>query len=127
MDKKERNTYDITEDASLGTVQVADEVVAVIAGLAATEVDGVDSVAGNISAEIMSKAGVKNLSRGVKIDIKDRVVSVDVSLVMKYGFNIPETCSKVQEKIKATVENMTGLKVENVNIRITGVDMNTGK
>ena len=124
--EKERNTYDITEDNSLGTVQIADEVVAVIAGLAAIEVDGVAGMAGT-AAELMNRVGVKNVAKGVKLSITDRKVSVDISLIMKGGYNIPETSAKVQDKIKGTVENMTGLTVENVNIRIAGVDMKTGK
>lgn len=123
-EKETRNTYDITEDSSLGSVQIADEVVAVIVGLAATEVDGVAAMAGNITNEIMSKVGVNNLAKGVKIEINDKKVSVDVNLLMKYGYNIPETSAKVQDKIKATVENMTGLEVVNINIRIAGVDIN---
>lgn len=126
MEKETRNTYDITEDNSLGTVQIADEVVAVIAGLAAIEVEGVAGMVGNV-AEIMGKVGVKNIAKGVKIAIKDKKVSVDISIIMCGGYNIPETSAKVQDKVKATVENMTGLTVENVNIRIAGVDMKTGK
>lgn len=126
MEKEVRNTYDITVDNSLGTVQIADEVVAVIAGLAASEVEGVAGMVGNM-AEFMGKVGVKNIAKGVKISINDKKVSVDVSIVMCGGYNIPETSAKVQDKIKATVENMTGLTVENVNIRIAGVDMKTGK
>lgn len=126
MEKEVRNTYDITEDNSLGTVQIADEVVAAIAGLAASEVEGVAGMVGNV-AELMGKVGVKNIAKGVKIAIKDKKVSVDVSIIMCVGYNIPETSAKVQDKVKATVENMTGLTVENVNIRIAGVDMKTGK
>lgn len=126
MEKETRNTYDITEDNSLGTVQIADEVVAVIAGLAAIEVEGVAGMVGNV-AEIMGKVGVKNIAKGVKIAIKDKKVSADISIIMCGGYNIPETSAKVQDKVKATVENMTGLTVENVNIRIAGVDMKTGK
>ena len=107
----------------IGTVQIADEVVAVIVGIAATEVDGVAALDGNITNEIMSKVGIKNIANGVKIDIKDNKVAADVRLIVEYGYNIPATCAKVQEKIKNTVENMTGLKVTDANVRITGVNV----
>ena len=93
-----RNTYTIYDDNTVGTVQIADEVVAIIAGLAATEVDGVSSMAGNITNELVGKLGMKNLSRGVKVEVLDGVVSVRLALNIKYGYNIPETSQKVQEK-----------------------------
>ncbi|MBQ0028224.1 MAG: Asp23/Gls24 family envelope stress response protein [Lachnospiraceae bacterium] len=124
MDNK---VYTINGEESIGTVQIADDVVAVIAGLAATEVEGVSSMAGNISNDIMNKMGYKSLTKGVKTDIVDGKVKIEMSLTMSYGYNIPATCSKVQEKIKTTIENMTGLEVTDVNIRIAGVDMQKGQ
>ena len=118
-----RNTYVLQGDENVGSVQIADDVVAVIAGLAATEVDGVSAMAGNITNELMSKVGVKNLAKGVKVEIYNTNVKVDLAVMMDYGYNIPTTCSKVQEKVKTTIENMTGLTVTDVNIRIAGVDM----
>lgn len=105
----------------IGSVQIADEVVAVIVGLAATEVDGVAAMGDDITSDIMSKVGIKNLAKGVKIAIEDMKVSVEVKLTVEYGYNIPATCAKVQEKVKNTVENMTGLSVTDVDVRITGV------
>lgn len=118
-----RNTYMIHSDGNLGEVQIADEVVTIIAGLAATEVEGVASMAGNITNELVGKLGMKNLSKGVKADIIDHNVSVELALNLKYGYNIPETSEKVQERVKTAIENMTGLKVIDVNIRIAGVEM----
>lgn len=92
-----RNTYMIHADGNLGEVQIADEVVTIIAGLAATEVEGVASMAGNITNELVSKLGMKNLSKGVKAEIVDNNVSVDLALNLKYGYNIPETSEKVQD------------------------------
>ena len=94
-----------------------------IAGLAATEVEGVVSMSGNISKELMSKMGVKNLAKGVKVDVFNKTVKVDLSLIVAYGYNIPAVSQKVQEKVKSTVENMTGLEVTDVNVRISGVNM----
>lgn len=119
----EQNTYVLQEEDELGTVKIADDVVAVIAGLAATEVEGVVSMSGNISKELMSKMGVKNLAKGVKVDVFNKTVKVDLSLIVAYGYNIPAVSQKVQEKVKSTVENMTGLEVTDVNVRISGVNM----
>ena len=109
---QKRNTYTIYDDEGIGTVQIADEVVAIIAGLAATEV---------------SKLGMKNLSKGVKVDVLDGVVCVDLALNLKYGYEIPATCKNVQEKVKTAIENMTGLEVSDVNVAIAGVNMEQTK
>ena len=120
---QKRNTYTIYDDEGIGTVQIADEVVAIIAGLAATEVEGVDSMAGNITNELVGKLGMKNLSKGVKVDVTEEHVSVDLSLNMKYGYNIPDVSEKVQDRVKTAIENMTGLHVLDVNIKIASVNM----
>ena len=122
-----RNTYTIYDDNMVGTVQIADEVVAIIAGLAATEVEGVVSMAGNITNDIVGKLGMKNLSRGVKVEVLEGVVSVRLALNIRYGYSIPETSQKVQEKVKAAIENMTGLEVADVNISITDVVLDQTK
>ena len=106
-----RNTHKLYEKEMMGEVRIADEVVAIIAGLAATEVDGVDSMAGNITNELVGKLGMKNLSKGVKVDVTEEHVSVDVS-------------ERVQDRVKSAIENMTGLTVLDVNIRIAGVNIN---
>ena len=121
--KDEKNTQSEYEKNMTGEVKIADEVVAIIAGLAATEVSGVDSMAGNITNELVGKMGMKNLSKGVKVDVTEEHVSVDLSLNMKYGYNIPKVSEMVQEKVKSAIENMTGLTVLDVNIKIAGVNL----
>ena len=123
MAKDERNTYTIQNDASLGEVKIADEVVAIIAALASTEVEGVASMAGNITNEVIGKLGIKNLSKGVKVDVLEGVVTVSLALNLKYNYNIMDVTGKVQEKVKNAVENMTGLEVADVNIKVAGVEM----
>ena len=118
-----RSTHKVYEKDKLGEVQIADEVVAIIAGLAATEVDGVDSMAGNITNELVGKLGMKNLSKGVKVDVTEDHVSVDPSLNLTYGYNIPEVSEAVQDRVKSAIENMTGLSVLDINIKIAGVNM----
>ena len=123
MAKDERNIYTIQDDSSMGEVKIADEVVAIIAALAATEVEGVASMAGNITNELISRLGMKNLSKGVKVDVLEGVVTVSLALNMKYNYSIMDVSAKVQEKVKSAVENMTGLEVSGVNVRIADVDM----
>lgn len=118
---EERNTYKIYEGGNIGEVQIADDVVASIAGLAATEVKGVISLAGGVTAELISKLGMKKLSKGVKVTVEEGNVNVSVAINVEFGSNIPEVSSKVQEKVKTTVENMTGLSVIGVNVKVLGI------
>lgn len=118
-----RSTHTLYEKEKIGQVQIADEVVAIIAGLAATEVEGVASMAGNITNELVGRLGMKNLSKGVKVEITEDHVSVDLALNIRFGCSIPKVCEKVQEKVRGAIENMTGLTVLDVNIRIAGVNM----
>lgn len=120
---EKRNTYKIHESGENGDVKIADNVVAIIAGLAATEIKGVASMAGNITNELVAKLGMKNLSKGVKVDVQEGVVTVALNLNIEYGYNIYETSKTVQEKVKSAIENMTGLDVADVHIRIAGVVM----
>lgn len=118
-----RISHKVYEKDQIGEVQIADEVVAIIAGLAATEVEGVDSMAGNITNELVGKLGMKNLSKGVKVEVSEEHVSVDLSLNMKYGYSLPAVSEKVQERVRTAIETMTGLTVLEVNIKIAGVNM----
>lgn len=123
MAKDERNIYTIQNDASKGEIKIADEVVAIIAALAATEVEGVASMAGNITNELIGKLGMKNLSKGVKVDVLEGIVTVSLALNLKYNYSIVEVSARVQEKFKNAIENMTGLEVADVNIKVAGVEM----
>lgn len=123
MAKDERNIYTIQNDASKGEIKIADEVVAIIAALAATEVEGVASMAGNITNELIGKLGMKNLSKGVKVDVLEGIVTVSLALNLKYNYSIVEVSARVQEKVKNAIENMTGLEVADVNIKVSGVEM----
>lgn len=128
MSKEEkRGIHMIHADGQLGEVQIADEVVATIAGLAATEVEGVSSMAGNITNELIGKLGVKNLSKGVKVLVSDQSVDVDLALNIDYGYSIMKVSERVQDRVKSAIENMTGLEVSMVNIRIVNVNMDKAK
>ncbi len=111
------------EHSDIGEVQIANEVVSSIAGISASEVEGVESMAGGITNEIADKLGMKNLSKGVKVSVDGGEVSVDIAINMKYGYSIPKTSAKVQEKVSQAINAMTGLDVETVNVRIAGVSL----
>ena len=121
-----RKSLKIKED-KIGVIRVADDVVSIIAGLAATEVEGVGSMAGNITNEIVAKTGIKNLSKGVHVDVIDGIVTVDLDLNIKYGYAIPEVSGNVQERVRTAIETMTGLTVGTINVRIASVDMGDNK
>lgn len=123
----QNNSYTMETSGKIGEVKIADDVVATIAGLAATEVEGVAAMSGNLTNEIVGKLGMKNLSKGVKIEVIDKAVTADLSITMKYGYSIPKTSKTVQDKVKTAIENMTGLTVSEVNIRIVGVDIENTK
>lgn len=115
------------EKRNIGEVKIASDVVAVIAGLAANEVEGVYSMAGNITNELISRLGMKKLSKGVKVTMSEGFVHVDMMVNMKYGYSIPEVSRQVQEKVSQQIENMTGLIVPEVNVRIAGVNLENDK
>ena len=123
MAKDERTVYTIKMNDNQGEVVIVDEVIAVVAGLAAVEIDGVASMAGNATKELISKLGKKLLSKGVKVDVLEGVVSIAIAINLKYGYNVMDVCKKVQDKVKATVESMTGLTVADVNVRVAGVEV----
>ena len=121
--EQEKGAYTIETENKDGEVRIADEVVAVIAGLAATEVEGVASMAGNMTRELISKLGMRNLSKGVEVEVIDSTVSVKLSVNIQYGYSVPDVSEKVQDRVKTAIENMTGLEVLDVNITIAGVNM----
>ena len=123
MGKDERSIYTINMNDNQGEVVVADEAIAVIAGIAAMEIEGIASLAGRENREMISKLGKKILSKGVKVDVLEDVVTIVITVTLKYGYNIMDVSKKIQDKVKVTVENMTGLTVADVNIRVAGVEV----
>ena len=119
--EQETENYVIQEKSQFGNVRIANDVIAIIAGLAAVEVKGVARMSGNITKELISKLGMKNLSKGVTVVVTEKSVTVDLSIELQYGYHVAEVSRKVQDKVKSAIETMTGLSVEEVNIRVTGV------
>jgi uncharacterized alkaline shock family protein YloU len=114
----------ISREEELGHINISEEVLSAIAGAAALEVEGVACVSGGLDMEAVSKGGMRRLGKAVKADVKKEGVKVDMALDLVYGYSIPETCSKVQNRVRAAIENMTGLEVKDVNIRVAGITSN---
>ena len=106
-----------------GSVKISNEVVAIIAGVAATEIPGVSGMSGGITGGITEMLGMKNLSKGVKVEMGEHETAVDIYIVVDYGANITEVGQQVQQNVKASIESMTGLNVVVVNVNIQGVNI----
>lgn len=104
-----------------GTTYIADEVVAITAGLAATEVEGVASMSGGVAEGIAQRLGRKNLARGVKVDVSEEECNIDIYIIVKYGSRIPDVSKKIREEVKKAVEGSIGLNVSSVNIHVQGI------
>lgn len=110
-----------------GRVEIAPEVIEVIAGIAASEVEGVAQMRGNFAAGVVERLGKKNHGKGVKVEISETGIKVDVYCVMKFGVSIPSVAQKIQDNIRQTLLNMTALEAEEVNIHIVGIQFETQK
>ncbi|HWR45208.1 Asp23/Gls24 family envelope stress response protein [Sporomusa sp.] len=119
MEKRER--MEKTEHNDVGSIRIADEVVGIIAGLAATEVTGVAGMSAGLVGGIAEMLGKKNLSKGVKVEVGEREAAVDLYIIVEYGVRIPDVALRVQENVKRGIESMTGLDVVEVNIHVQGV------
>jgi len=112
----------VKAETGLGTVKIADEVVSIIAGLAATEIEGIAGMSGGLVGGIAEMLGRKNFSKGVKVEVGEREAAVDLFIIVKYGVRIPDVALAAQENIKRAIENMTGLSVVEVNVHVQGVN-----
>ena len=107
-------------------IQISSDVVAVIAGVAVSEVQGVSGMSGGFAGGITEVlSGKKNLAKGIKVEINDDIAKIDVNIIVEYGSRIPDVAFEIQNRVKKSVENMTGLKVEEVNVHIQGVNTDT--
>lgn len=124
-DEEVKHTQPETEnsaaDDDMGAIKVADEVLSIVAGLAASEVNGVYSMSGGIREGLTDMLGKQNFSKGIKVYTEGHTVRVEVHVIITYGFNIPDVAIKLQEKVKEAVESMTGYEVTGVDIHVEGV------
>lgn len=111
------------EKIKYGTVKIANEVVSIISGLAATEVEGVTGMSGGITGDITEMLGMKSLSKGVKVEVGEKETAIDIFIIVDYGTKISEVATNVQDNVKSKVETMTGLNVVEINVNVQGVNI----
>lgn len=111
------------ERSELGKIQIAPEVIETIAGLAASEVEGVAHMSGGFASDIAERFGRKSPAKGVKVEVGQKEAAVDVSIVIEFGYRIPEVAAAIQNNVRSSIENMTGLKVVEVNVHVVDVRM----
>jgi len=122
VEKRER--IEKMENNDVGSIRIADEVVGIIAGMAATEVPGVAGMSAGLVGGIAEMLGKKNLAKGVKVEVGEREAAIDLYIIVEYGVRIPDIALRVQESVKRGIESMTGLDVVEVNVHIQGVGFN---
>ena len=119
----ERRILKIDDQQGGGTVNIADEVIAVIAGMAAAEVEGVAGMVGKLRGELVELLGMKNLGKGIKVRVDEKEeITLDLAVIIEFDVSVQDVTAKIQKKVKSTVENMTGLTVAAVNVKISGVE-----
>ncbi|SDH51157.1 Uncharacterized conserved protein YloU, alkaline shock protein (Asp23) family [Alteribacillus persepolensis] len=118
----EERTIDLNEGKNeLGKIEIAPEVIEVIAGLAASEVEGVHSLRGNFAAGVVERLGRKNHGKGVKVELGEQGVSVDLSVTLQYGVSVPEVAKDIQTNIEQALQTMTSIAIEAINIHVLGI------
>jgi len=124
----ENNLLEMSQgDNGLGKVEIAPEVIEVIAGIAASEVDGVAQMRGNFASGVVERLGKKNHGKGVKVELTEDGIIIDVFCAMNFGVSIPNVANKIQDNIRQALLNMTALDVDEVNIHVVGVTFETQK
>ncbi|AIF43471.1 Asp23/Gls24 family envelope stress response protein [Virgibacillus sp. SK37] len=121
----EQPLLNVSGDSSLGKVEIAPEVIEVIAGIAAAEVDGLYAMRGNFATGVVERFGKKAHSKGVKVELTENGVLIDLFVILNYGISIPQTAQKLQTNIRQTLKNMTALEIDEINVHVVGIQMET--
>lgn len=124
MEEQNINNEEVNDKVEVASesIQIADDVVAVIAGKAVSEVSGVAGMAGGFAGGITEVlSGKKNLSKGIKVEVGEKEAKIDVNIIVEYGVRIPDVAFEIQNRVKKAVEAMTGLNVSSVNVHVQGV------
>lgn len=127
MDNVEIKENEANEEIQDNGIQIADDVVSIIAGKAASEVSGVYGMSGGFAGGITEVFGKKNFSKGIKVDVNEQKVKIDANIIVEYGARIPDVAFEIQNRVKKAVESMTGLKVLEVNVHVQGVNTDVAK
>lgn len=114
---------DVSGDLGLGKVQIAPEVIEVITGIAASEVEGISSMRGSFATDVVERFGKKSHSKGVKVELTESEIIIELYVVLDFGVSIPEVAGKLQANIRQTLKNMTALEVSEVNVHVVGIQI----
>lgn len=119
----ENTMLNVSEDSSLGKVEIAPVVIEVIAGIATIEVGGVSSTRGNFATGVVERFGKKAHGKGIKVELTDSGVMIDVFVILDYGVTIPVVAQKIQENIRQALKDMTALEIDEINVHVVGMHM----
>lgn len=119
----EKTVLNVSEDAKLGRVEIAPSVIEVIAGIATTEIEGVYSRRGNFATDVAERFGVKTHGKGVKVELTETGVAIDVFVIIEYGATIPVVAQKIQENVRHRLETMTALEIEEINVHVVAIQI----
>ncbi|MFC2948210.1 Asp23/Gls24 family envelope stress response protein [Virgibacillus sediminis] len=122
----EQPMLNVSEDMSLGTVEVAPEVIEVIAGIAASEVEGLYAMRGNFASGVAERFGRTTHTKGVRVELTDTAIIIDLFVILNYGVSIPQVAQNIQSVIRQTIKNMTALEIEEINVHVVGMQMDAG-
>lgn len=119
----EQPLLNVSDDASLGRVEIAPEVIEIIAGIAAAEVEGLYAMRGNFASGVAERLGKQTHNKGVKVELTDTGITIDVYCILNFGSSIPQVAQKLQTNIRQTLKNMTQLEISEVNVHVVGINM----
>lgn len=119
----EKLSFNVNDDVHLGKIEIAPEVIEVITGIAASEVKGVASMRGNFATDVVEKFGGTTHSKGVKVDLTEEGIIIDLFVVLEFGLSIPKVAESLQTNIRQTLMNMTALEISEINIHVVGIQM----
>ena len=123
----DKQLLNVTDGSTLGNIEIAPEVIEVIAGIAVSEVAGVASMRGNFASGVAERLGKKNHGKGVKVELTEEGILIDAYVVIDYGISIPDTAQKIQDNTRQALKNMTALEIKEINVHIVGVQMEATK
>lgn len=116
-------SFNVSDNESLGKIEIAPEVIEVITGIAASEVEGIASMRGNFASDVVEKFGGTSHSKGVKVELSEEEILINLFVVIDYGVSIPKIAESLQRNIRQTILNMTALEITEINIHVVGIQM----
>lgn len=119
----EQSMLNVSENTELGKIEIAPEVIEVITGIAASEVEGISEMRGTFATDVVEKFGKKSHSKGVKVELTEDGISIDLYVVINFGVSIPKTAEKLQTNIRQSLKNMTALETSEINVHVVGIQM----